>query len=207
MQAGFATRSKYWSSYDAMGVGPLSLMEIPLALSALGDGVIRGDMDELAVAAGAGNTVTVARGSALIAGIPYCNYTADTLTFTRPVASTRIDRVVIRFYGDASATPGKAELAWLTGTDTKSGAALYEVSLAQVTIPVVAPIVVDERAFSGARLSDQDVVRASSATTTHATGEALSGLSVTMVKTSGDPAPYYAGHLAASALPTSRLTE
>jgi hypothetical protein len=184
--AGQPGGDKIWSSYDAKTVGPVALPEVPAALFALGDGVIRGYLNALLVSAGSGNSVTVATGGALVYGHPVINYTADTLSFTRPAASPRIDRVVVRLYPGAT-TYGKAEIAVLAGTEGGAAPALtqtttvYEVSLAQLTIPTVAPITItDERTFSGERSAVQDEVRVATISTASAGGAALSGLSLTL---------------------------
>ncbi len=180
---------KYWRSGDASTAGVVPLKELPAVLRALGDGVTRGYANALAVSlVSGGPSVSVATGAANVAGHPFVTYNATGLTNSRPSSGTRIDRIIVRLYPEGSATtPGYAYLTVLAGTVDAGTPALtqtstvHEVTLATVTVPSAGAIVLtDERAFAGERLSDQDVARVASITTTSAAGEALSGLSVTL---------------------------
>lgn len=186
--AGQPGGARHWTSYDAMSVGALSLAEVPHALRVLGDGVIRGVLNELAVAVGSGDSVTLATGAALVAGIPVVNYALDALTFSRPAASTRIDCVIVR----VDTTDGEAVFTTLQGVEGGSAPALtqtaatYEICLARLTIPVAAPITIaDVRTYAGETLDAAGVVRLASGTTSDTAGAAVSGASLTLDLVSG----------------------
>lgn len=178
---------KFWSSYDRQPAGPVAPDDVPIALSALGDQVIWGLLDELAVSKGSGDTLIVASGGALVAGCPFVNYSPDTLSFTRPSTSTRIDRVVVRVYPGTSTTfPGKQEIALVAGTEggsaptLSSGTDVVEVSLAQVSIPVAAPITITDERHGIGQGNPVSVARAETVSTDSSGGEALTGLSITL---------------------------
>jgi hypothetical protein len=181
--------TKYWSSYDATTAGPLSLPEIPIALRTLGDGVIGSFLNQLQVSVGAGNTVAVTSGGAVVAGHPVIQYTATALSVTRPSTSERIDRVIVSLRPDTSATtPGLASVRLLAGTEGAGVAPsltqtseLYEISLASVTVPVVAPMTVtDERTFVGQQGDEAVTVRVDAVSTTSVGGAALTDATVTL---------------------------
>ena len=182
---------KFWSSYDAMAAGPLSLLEIPAALSALDDGVVRGYASEFACAwagtgSGAGqlqHLISVAPGAALLAGIPVVHYATRILRATPPTNATRIDRIVLRLNQET----GLTALVLLAGAEGGAAPTLtttttqYEISLARAVAPVVGPITItDERTYAGDRLGDSGIARVASVSTTNGSGEALSGLSITL---------------------------
>lgn len=113
-------------------------------------GPLRGFLGELAVTSGAGQ-VTVATGAAYVHGIPYENSVALNVPIPTPVASTRVDRVVLR----ANWTARTVRITRLAGTEgagapaiTQSAGSLYDVRLAQVSITTGGVITVtDERLF------------------------------------------------------------
>jgi sugar lactone lactonase YvrE len=180
---------KYWHSYDATGAGALTFPEIPYALRTMGDGVIPGYENELAVSVTGSSTLSMASGACIAAGHVVVNYIVDNLTVSRPASITRLDRLVCRLYPDtASVTPGKAEFGLLAGNtdgtavDLTQNSEVYEVGLGVVTVPVAAPISFsDSRSFAGLGSSPvTGVARDDSVTTTSVGGEALSGLSVSL---------------------------
>jgi len=180
---------KFLRSDDVKTAGVLPLKELQIAMRTLGDGVVRGYGSELATSLGV-DSVAVADGAANVVGHPFVVYTASTnLAFSRPVSSTRIDRVIIRLYPEGSATtPGKADLALLAGTEGGAAPTLtqtttvYEISLAQVSIPVVGtPTLTDERDFTNevegfaSSISRSDVL-----ITTSGAGASLASFSLTL---------------------------
>jgi hypothetical protein len=185
--SGHAGAARIWSSDDAMTAGTISLPEIPIALSALGDGVVQNFLEDLLVGV-SGDTITVHTGAGLVAGYPVVVYTDELLAISRPASGTRIDRVVLRVYPwGSSTTPGKAEVAILAGTDVAptltQSADVHEVSLAQLSVPSIGTVTVtDERiyvlaAFWQRPAPVQDTVRVSSASAA-SEGAIFSGLSV-----------------------------
>jgi hypothetical protein len=179
---------KYWASEDAGGAGPLVLRDIPAGLFTLGDGVIAGLEEELEVTVAGSNGIGVAQGAALVGGIPVVNYIADIVSVTRPTTATRIDRVTIRVYTPEDATfPSQSGIVVTLGTEGGSApastntATMRETTLALVTVPVAANLVVtDARTYVGPAQDVAGIARDAEVTTTSATGEALGDLEVTL---------------------------
>jgi sugar lactone lactonase YvrE len=186
---------KFWRSDESHTVGVWSPKELPVALRVLGDGVVRGYEDELAVAlVSGGPNVTVAPGAALVAGHPVVVYTGGKpAEISRPVSGTRVDRVILRLYPEGSATtPGKADTAILSGTIDAGTPALtqtatvYEISLAKITIPSAGTITLtDERVFANETAPVTSITRSDAETTSNASGEVLTNLngSLSLVRT------------------------
>lgn len=182
---------KYWRSDESHAVGAYSPKELPVAMRVAGDGVIRGYGSELAVAlSGGGPSVTVASGGANVAGHPFVQYTTSTtFSISRPVTSTRIDRVIIRLYPEGSATtPGKADPAILAGVEGSAATALtqsatvHEISLASVTIPTAGAVTLtDERTWATETPPAAGETRSTSESTTNVSGEALTNLNTNLV--------------------------
>lgn len=179
---------KIWRSDDSKATGVFSPRELPAVLRPL-DGVVRGYASELAVSlVSGGPSVSVAPGGACVVGHPFVVYSAVGLSNSRPVSGTRIDRVILRLYPEGSATtPGKAEVALLAGTvdagapSLTQTATVYELSLAQVSVPSAGTITLtDERIYAGEKNADHGEARAALVTTTNGSGEALPGLSITL---------------------------
>jgi hypothetical protein len=176
-----------WDSRDAFNAGIVPMSDIPVVLRGL-DGVVGAYIGELEVALGTGNTVTLASGCAVLLGHPVVNLGEQTIAITRPGSLTRIDRVVARLYPqEAATTPGYAVFALLAGTeggsapDLTQSADVWEISLAQVSVPVADPITVtDERTYANQRADVTAEVLDDTTSTTSAAGEALSGLSTSL---------------------------
>ena len=153
----------------------------------MGDGVIRGHLNSLAPTL---NTLTLSlnTGTALVAGYPVHNGTADQFLLTRPVTSTRVDRLVawVKPLGAAS-NPGEAGFSVRSGvegdpvTSLVQTADLHEVGLAQVTVPTAGALTLtDERLFCLEQPPDMDADHVSSFTTTDTGGVAITDLSITL---------------------------
>jgi hypothetical protein len=176
-----------WDSRDAFNAGIVPMSDIPVVLRGL-DGVVGEYIGELEVALGTGNTVTLASGCAVLLGHPVVNLGEQTIAITRPGSLTRIDRVVARLYPqEAATTPGYAVFALLAGTeggsapDLTQSADVWEISLAQLSVPVADPITVtDERTYANQRSDVTAEVLDDSTSTTSAAGEALTGLSTSL---------------------------
>jgi hypothetical protein len=176
-----------WDSRDAFNAGIVPMSDIPVVLRGL-DGVVGEYIGELEVALGTGNTVTLASGCAVLLGHPVVNLGEQTIAITRPGSLTRIDRLVARLYPQAAATtPGYAVFALLAGTeggsapDLTQSADVWEISLAQVSVPVADPITVtDERTYANQRADVTAEVLDDLTSTTSGAGEALSGLSTSL---------------------------
>lgn len=183
---------RYWASDDVLPAGALSLAEAPIALRALGDGVITGLLSGLSASL-SGTTVTLGTGGALCAGYPVLNYSAVSLPLTRPASGTRVDRIVARAYpAGASTSPGYADVALVSGDGVSTPALVqtaneHQVALWLLSVPSVGAITLtDERTavLSGYLTRPTTIAGtaiAQSASTSSAGGEALSGLTVSLV--------------------------
>lgn len=157
--AGVPGGDKFWRSDESHAIGPLSPREIPAVLRSLGDGVVRGYTSQLQVTlTGTDANIFVAPGAANVAGHPVVFYGTTFLASLRPLSGSRLVRVVIRLYPEGSATtPGKADLALLTGAIGDAAAPaltqtteIYEIALATVTVPNAGTVtLVDERQYTG----------------------------------------------------------
>ncbi len=109
-------------------------------------------------ASGANMNVTVQAGFAIVRGFAYNSDASVTLTIPAANTQSRVDRVVLRLDPSSNSivlatktgTPGSATPPTLTQTDS----AVYELSLAKVTVGASVSVissgsVVDERSFSG----------------------------------------------------------
>ena len=112
--------------------------------AAFGDGVMPGDGDELAVS-GTSSPVSVGTGGAWVNGKYYRNSAALDIAVATPVASTRIDRIVLR----ADYTAQTVRAVRLAGSEggaapalTQSDGVTWEISLAQVSITTAGVITV-----------------------------------------------------------------
>ncbi len=97
-------------------MGAVQVLELPYLLGAIGSGVSANVLNALLPAAGAGLTVTVGTGAALVKEIGYVNYVLDTLTFVAPVANSRIDTIVIEVARLGQLDEGRSELKVIAGT-------------------------------------------------------------------------------------------
>jgi hypothetical protein len=182
---------KFWRSDESHTVSVFSPKELPVALRLLGDGVIRGYGSELAVALAAGGpSFAIADGAAVVAGHPVVQYAASTaFSVSRPVTSTRIDRIIIRLYPEGSATtPGKADIAVLTGVEGAAATALtqtstvHEVGLYTLTVPTAGAVTLtDERVFANELTPVSAITRSDAQATTSGSGEALTALTTSLV--------------------------
>lgn len=167
---------KYWDSRDAFSAGAAALLDIPAALWDL-DGIVPGYLgnEPLLVTPGAGDTLVVAPGAAVVRGIPAVFRAPKPLKCVRGT-STRVDRVIVRVAAD-----GTALLTTLDGTPGAGAPALSvgEVSLARVTVPPEgAPyVIVDERVAGGSRADVTAQRRVVQAATSSTTGVVVPGLS------------------------------
>jgi hypothetical protein len=183
---------KYWRSKDAGTVGVISLKELPAALRALGDGVIRGYLGELAPSlVSGGPSLAIASGAANIVGHPTVYSKGTTITNTRPVSGTRIDRVTARVFTDDHPTHAGLAYLILNPGVVDSGSAIAmppvgnirEISLALVTVPSAGAITLtDDREFAserGAIVAGETRLPAT-LTTTNTSGAALPGAEVAL---------------------------
>lgn len=141
--------------------GGNSIAELPILLSAFGDGVVAGAVsgDFAVTYDGAGLDVDIAAGKALLDGIAVTNPSSRELTIAAAHATLpRIDRIVLELTRTAGDTEGKVMLKVLAGTPAASPAApaltdsasTLQISLAQVRVNAAATTVTsvtDERAY------------------------------------------------------------
>lgn len=97
-------------------MGAVQVLELPYLLGTIGSGVSANVLNALPPAAGAGLTVTVGTGAALVKEIGYVNYVLDTLTFVAPGANARIDTIVIEVSRLGQLDEGRSELKVVAGT-------------------------------------------------------------------------------------------
>ncbi len=128
-------------------VGALSLGELPIILSGVGNGVVPNWKNQLAVVPGTGLNVLVRNGASLGRGVIYSQWT-DNLNlgpFTAVsglAGQSRIDTVVVRCWPIDQSEEGRSELAIVAGVTSLTPVApalsvtdtLYEVPLANVRI-------------------------------------------------------------------------
>lgn len=150
------------ASSQASGLwGGNSIAELPILLSAFGDGVVAGAVsgDFAVTYDGAGLDVDIAAGKALLDGIAVTNPSSHELTIgaadgTHP----RIDRIILELTRTAGDTEGKVMLKVLAGTPAASPSApaltdsssTLQISLAQVRVNALATTVTsvtDERPY------------------------------------------------------------
>lgn len=121
--------------------------DVPVALRALGDGVIKGYTDpettagDMAVSPGTGLQVLVAEGALLVDGHVYRCSAQTALTISANTSgSTRIDRIVVEFTREGQTEEGKCVLKVSEGTPSAGAPAVLnsnatrQVSLATVTV-------------------------------------------------------------------------
>lgn len=122
--------------------------DVPVALRALGDGVISSYADpevtagDMAVTAGSGLQVTVAEGAALIDGHVYrCSAATNLAIAANSAGATRYDRVVIEFTREGQTEEGKCVLKISQGTAGAGAApalvssnATRQIGLATITV-------------------------------------------------------------------------
>lgn len=112
--------------------------------------------NELAVAAGAGMSVDVATGGAVVCGMPYENTAIVNVAIPAPTTDTRYDRIVLRRDWAAQTiritripgTEGGA-IPSLTQSPAPSGTGIYDIPLATVEVTTVPAIgaITDDREF------------------------------------------------------------
>lgn len=151
------------ASSQATGLwGSNSIAEIPILLSAFGDGVVAGAVtgDFAITYDGAGLDVDIAAGKALLDGIAVTNPSSRELVIgTADGTHPRIDRIILELTRTAGDTEGKVMLKRLAGTPAASPAApaltdsssTLQISLAQVRVNANATTVTsvtDERQYA-----------------------------------------------------------
>lgn len=152
-------RSRFFNSYGA-DTRAYNAAELAQVFSRfLRNGVIRDIGGNLAVSAGAGVSVSVADGEAIINGYWYENDAAKTVDLAAPdPANPRIDRIVLRL--DLSSNVRLITAEAKTGVPAASPVApalqqdgtIWEESLAQVRVPAGSGVplqITDERAWAG----------------------------------------------------------
>jgi hypothetical protein len=132
---------RYWVSTEAKALGAHALKELPLALRAGGDGVVKGVMGALDCSI-AGDRVTVQPGAALIAGHPFVRYNPQSFDFLRPSSGVRTDLLVatVKPEGSTDPNPGASFLQKREGVGTTPGAPVqtadsWDLPLARITVP------------------------------------------------------------------------
>lgn len=121
--------------------------DLPVALRALGDGVIKGYSDpdvtagDMAVTAGTGLQVVVAEGAMLVDGHVYrCSAQTNLSISANTSGATRIDLVVVRFTREGQTEEGKCQLLISEGTAGAGTPAVvrsnvtWEIPLATITV-------------------------------------------------------------------------
>lgn len=133
--------------------GPVDVAGIPYTLRTLQDGVIEGVGANMPVSGtGAGMSVTVGTGYAVVHGILYDQRTLQTVPVAAAHATLgRLDRVVIEVSpaGVAGTDEGKSTLRVLTGTAAATPAlplltqtdTLYQYPLATITVGAATPVI------------------------------------------------------------------
>ena len=189
------TRASSSQSYGSGG--GYSVYEVPFALRPLGNGVIDGYANELAVSYdGAGLDIDIATGAALVMGIPCVFYDATDLSSvgTRDATHPKACYVVLEVTPLGNADEGKAELKVSCGTAAASPAlpsltqneTLYQLALASYQLPNTSSTTLtsfaDLRTFANSRnptVSDAERRSdpASETTTTGTSNATASGLS------------------------------
>jgi hypothetical protein len=141
--------------------------DVPVALRALGDGVIRGYSDpevtagDMAVTPGTGLQVSVAEGALLIDGHVYrCSAATPLSISANSAGATRYDRVVVEFTREGQTEEGKCVLKISAGTagagapaSLVSSNATKQVALATITVAngassIISDNIADTRRYS-----------------------------------------------------------
>lgn len=182
------------------GGGAYSLYELVYALRALGNGVISGYLNALAVTYdAAGLDLDVATGGAVVRGIPciFAAVTDHTVATTRDATNTKACYLVVRVTGAGETEEGKTVIADTCGTAAASPAlpaltqteALYELPLATFILPTTASTtltsVVDVRTYLMTRNPVVSAVARNTDPTVAANVTSTSGADVTWA--SGSP--------------------
>ncbi len=185
--------------------GAYSLGELPMALRGLGNGVVAGYLNALAVSYdGAGLDLSVATGAAVVKGIPAVVNTAanPAIVTTRDAANPKACYLVLEVTGVGQTNEGKVEFKDVCGTAAASPAlpaltqteATYQYPLASFRLPTTASTTLttlaDVRTYLGIRNPVVgSVVRrvnpATEDTTTSTTGVDATGLTTTVTLLSG----------------------
>jgi hypothetical protein len=197
------------SSTTSGSGGAYSLAELPIALRALGNGVIDGYGNELAVTdPDSGTNLAVATGAAIANGIPAVWHTSAThaITSSQDAANPKACYLVLEFTGLGEAEEGKVELVDTCGAAAASPSlpaltqtdATYQLPLATFQLGIVGAsnaddvtAVTDARAFVGRTRNPvvSNIVRrtdpTSSATSTSTTGEDATSLTTTLTLLNG----------------------
>lgn len=126
----------------ALGMaGALSLYELAHVFTGLGDGVIAGHANTLAVAATGTRQVAVNTGAALVKGIPFVNYASSSPAAAGSAnasGATRLDALVIEVTRLGQTEEGKAVLRIVEGTASEPAltqtAALWQHKLARLSL-------------------------------------------------------------------------
>ncbi len=116
-------KTRRGSSKSVMPAGALQLGELPYVLQGLGDGVLSGVLNALAVSAGTGLGLTIATGAALVKGVQFTNHTISTNGLTADTAHAtlpRIDTVVVEVGRLTRNDEGRAEMKLVAGTAAAS---------------------------------------------------------------------------------------
>lgn len=147
VRAATGDRTRVRSGSATNQIGTIYGSDIPVAIRALGDGVIQGYSDpsvaanNMAVGVGTGLQVLVATGAALLDGHVYRCTSSTPLTISSNSSGvTRVDRVVVRLTREGQTEEGKCVLAVTAGTPGSGAPALtqsssvWEIGLATVTV-------------------------------------------------------------------------
>ncbi len=133
--------TRYRSTRSAPPAGPFVVGEANYVLRILGNGVVAGDGDGLAVTATGGLSVEVASGLAVGYGVIYRSTDATTLNLkTNNDGSSRTDRIVVECHPAGTATEGYAALAIVKGVAGDGVPALtqtdtvYQIPIARVVV-------------------------------------------------------------------------
>lgn len=199
------TRAGSSTSYGSGGA--YSLYEIPFALRAMGDGVVDGYANELAVTYdGAGLDLDIDTGAAVIAGIPFVAYTTTHTTSvgTRDATNPKACYVVVEVSPPGQSDEGRAEIKTVCGTAAASPAlpaltnteTLRQYALASYRLPNTSSTTItnlaDARTFLLQPTARNPVVSSivrrtdsTEATTTSTTGALLTGLTTTLTLLNG----------------------
>lgn len=198
----YAGQTRSASSQNSGLWGGNSIAELPILLSAFGDGVVAGAVtgDFAVTYDGAGLDVDIAAGKALLDGIAVTNPSSRELNLAAADGThPRIDRIVLELTRTAGDSEGKVMLKVLAGTPAASPTApaltdsssTLQIGLAQVRVNALATTVAsvtDERQYALAGITRNpaliSVLRtAPGATALSTTGAAIAALqhSVTLV--------------------------
>ena len=193
VSAATGDRTRVRSGQATGQIGTWFGADVPVALRALGDGVIEDYTDpavtagNMAVSAGTGLQVLVGEGAALIDGHVYrCTASTALAIGANSSGSTRVDRIVVRFTREGQSEEGKCVLAVSAGTPGNGAPALtqssatWELSLATVSVAdgaasITGGNITDTRTYVLADTAGTGPITVTSTTTTAAVIEQAGG--------------------------------